>query len=189
MTKKISIVVGLMALLLLATHAVQAAGLPWQDHAEPFDFLFGNHFDTHQQALVAKNGQLTGFFYISFTGTVQNGVPVATHANCVEEDAACLAGWVLKGVPVQATVYDKQPHQHPQWCVDAADLPKRPGYSHFHWLGGPEHAGDLVVGDVYDGYLLLLTATETFFFDHHGGFLVTPGLDEVTHANIVTDCP
>jgi hypothetical protein len=67
-------------------------------------------------------------------------------------------------------------------------MPNQPGFTHFHWLGQPEHAGGLVTGQTYDGYLLKLTATEAFFFDHHGGFEVTPGIDYETHANVVTDC-
>jgi hypothetical protein len=46
----------------------------------------------------------------------------------------------------------------------------------------------LTVGAEYPGVLLKLTARETFFFEHHGGFLVTPGIDYETHANVVTDC-
>jgi hypothetical protein len=76
---------------------------------------------------------------------------------------------------------------HPEWYIDPADLPPQPGYSHFHWLNESPHAGGLVIGQTYDGYLLKLTARDTFSFEHHGGFLVTPGIDEVTHANVVTE--
>ena len=78
--------------------------------------------------------------------------------------------------------------QHPTWCVASEDLPNEPGYSHFHWSNQSSHADGLTVGQVYDGYLLKLNAIDTFFFDHHGGFLVEPGIDQITHANIKTDC-
>lgn len=63
------------------------------------------------------------------------------------------------------------------------------GYSHFHWLNEPDHANGLMVGDPDEGVLLRLTANETFFVDHHGGFLIEPGIDAASHANIVPMCP
>jgi hypothetical protein len=174
------------------TAAVYAAnGYPWKDHAAPYDYLFGNHIDTHQQSQVnGKDGeaQLEGFFYIKFTGEDVDGVPEAMHGNCNAADVDCTVGWKLKGVAVQATLVDKPGHGHPIWCVDPKDMPRARGYSHFHWEGAPEHAGKLPAGATYDGYLLKLTAQDRFFFKHHGGFLVNPGIDTETHANVVTDC-
>jgi hypothetical protein len=47
---------------------------------------------------------------------------------------------------------------------------------------------DIQLGQLYSGYLLKLTARATFYFNHHGGmFLVTPGVDTTSHAN-VTSC-
>ena len=189
MIKKMVLTLGILTILLLAVPIAHAEGFPWRNHAPPFDALFGNHIDTHQQSQLMGVDQLEGFFYIKFTGDFQQGVPEAKHANCAQDASGCTVGWILKGVSMRARLEDKQPHQHPQWCVDPADLPRQPGFSHFHWLGSPEHAKDLIVGQEYDGYLLKLTARDRFFFDHHGGFLVTPGIDEVTHANILTDCP
>jgi hypothetical protein len=136
-------------------------------------------------------------------------VPIAKHADCNKVGQECTVGWILDGIPIQATYLGHEEGSHPQWYIDPAALPQQPGYSHFHWLGQPEHpggshggmsghsadssggmsghSGGLQVGQVYDGYLLKLTARDTFFFEHHGGFLVTPGIDVATHANVVTE--
>ena len=78
--------------------------------------------------------------------------------------------------------------QHPTWCIDRDDLPSQPGYTHFHWSGRPEHADGLTGGEIYEGYLLKLTARDRFYFEHYGGFFVDPGIDFETHANVLTDC-
>ena len=183
-----------VALLVLGTVSVLAEGYGWRDHAPPLDFLFDNHIDTHQQSKVAGKGKLEGFFYIRFTGdSTEDGTPIAKHADCNKVSDQCTVGWILDGIPMQATYLGHEKGSHPEWYIDPADLPPQPGYSHFHWLGKPDHpgkpepAGELVKGETYQGYLLKLTARDTFFFEHHGGFLVTPGIDEVTHANIVLD--
>jgi len=184
-------IVPILLVLLLSGTGTALAGTSyaWRDHAPPFDFLFGNHIDTHQQGKVAGNGWFKGFFYIKYTGEVTpDGVAVAEHGNCPETPEICTVGWLLQGVPLQAQLVAHEEGEHPTWCVDPADLPAQPGFSHFHWIGAPAHAGAIEIGDVYDGYLLKLTAIDTFFFAHHGGFLVTPGIDTQTHANIVTDC-
>ncbi len=189
MKKRLAISITLIMLILM-TGTAAAAGYAWKDHAAPFNFLFGNHIDTHQQSKVSNKGKLVGFFYIRFTGvTTDDGIPVAMHANCNQVPDECTVGWKLHGLTMQATLLEKVPGEHPLWCIDPTDLPKQPGYSHFHWFGLPEHAGNLVVGDTYEGMLLKLTAVETFFFEHHGGFEVTPGIDTATHANIVDGCP
>ena len=52
-------------------------------HEEPYDFLFDNHIDTHQETrLKLKNGEpvsLNGFFYIIYTGEIDpvSGLPIA----------------------------------------------------------------------------------------------------------------
>ena len=176
-----------LTLLIVGTQAVLAEGYPWKDHAAPFDFFFENHFDTHQQSKV--NGELLrGHFYIRFTGDAQDGYPVAKHANCSEVPDECTVGWKLHGIPMVAELVAHGEGEHPTWCIDADDLPTQPGYTHFHWAGSPEHAGGLIEGEVYEGYLLKLTARDSFYFEHHGGFFVDPGIDYETHSNIVTDC-
>lgn len=197
--RKIIAGLALVALLALGTTSALAEGYGWRDHAAPWNFLFGNHIDTHQQSQIVGQGKLKGFFYIRFTGDVTaEGVPIAKHADCNKVDEDCTVGWILDGIPVRATYLGHEMGSHPTWYVDPALLPPQPGYSHFHWLGKPEHpggshegmsdhTGGLQEGQTYDGYLLKLTARDTFFFEHHGGFLVTPGIDEWTHANVVTE--
>ena len=189
MKKSILLFVVIAILILGTTTALAGTSYPWRDHAPPFDFLFENHIDTHQQGKLTGQGKFKGFFYIKFTGDLtEDSVPIATHGNCPEIQDDCTVGWLLKGVPMQAKYLGHEMGQHPTWCVEDADLPNEPGYSHFHWLNESSHADGLTVGEIYDGYLLKLNAIDTFFFDHHGGFLVTPGIDLATHANIETDC-
>lgn len=188
MIRKLVHLQGILIFLTLAVRPAQAEGFPWRDHAPPFDTLFGNHIDTHQQSQAIGTRQLEGFFYIRFTGNNKQGLPVATHANCSQVADECTVGWTLSGVSIRATYWGHPAGQHPLWCVDQADIPRQLGFSHFHWLGAPEHAGGLTVGQEYDGFLLKLTAREGFFFSHHGGFVVVPGIDTVTHANITTVC-
>ena len=174
--------------LFLTADIASSQDFRWQDNSYPFDFLFGNHIDTHQESMVTKDGKLIGFFYIRFTGAqTEEGIAVATHANCANVGDQCTVGWMLHGIPVRATLVDHQPGQHPTWYVDPADLPQQRGYTHFHWFGAPDHAHDITLGETYNGCLLKLTAVKTFFFRHHGGFLVTPGIDFLTHANVVSD--
>jgi hypothetical protein len=180
--RKIATGLTVLALFLLGTGFVLAEGYRWRDHAPPYDFTFGNHIDAHQQSKIAGKGKLEGFLYIRF-----KGYPVAEHADCAGVPDECTVGWILDGLPASAVYLGHDKGQHPQWYVDPGDLPRQPGYSHFHWLNESAHADGLTVGDTYDGYLLKLTARDTFFFEHHGGFLVTPGIDEATHFNIVTE--
>lgn len=186
--KKLIIPIVLLFTLTMVAVVSASTGYPWNDHAAPYDYLFGNHIDTHLQSQEIDKDKLQGFFYIQYTGNEVDGAPEARHADCGAHDAECTVGWKLNGIAVQATLLEKSEGMHPQWCVDPADIPRAPGYSHFHWEGMPEHAGGLVEGAAYDGYLLKLTAIDRFFFEHHGGFLVTPGIDTETHANVVTDC-
>ena len=179
-----------LCLIVVSGATVSAQGFGWQDHAFPFDFLFGNHFDTHQQSMVSNGEKLIGFFYIKYTGEqTEQGVSVAVHPNGSEGAEEIVVGWKLHGIPIHAMLINHQHGQHPTWYVDPADLPTKPGYTHFHWLGSPDHGNQLVLGESYDGYLLKLTAVKTFFFQHHGGFLVTPGIDIETHTNVVSDLP
>ena len=185
--KKYSALLGLFLVMLVAGSVV-ALGPNWNDHAPPFDFLFGNHIDTHQQSKLVGNQQLRGYFYIHYTGGEVNGFPTAHHGNCETMPEGCEVGWVLKGVPARARLLEKPEGDHPQWCLNPRAFPREAGYTHFHWLGAPEHAGELVVGEKYDGYLLKLTAVDSFFFEHHGGFFITPGVDLESHYNVETDC-
>lgn len=178
-----------VALLALTATASATASYPWSDHAAPFDHEFGNHIDSHQQSLV-KRGTLQGFFYVTIGDEidVETGLPITTHGNCEMNPEGCTVGWVWHGVPASGTLVAHDEGAHPTWCVDPDDMPQAPGYSHFHWLGDPDHAHGFEIGDVADGWILRLIAVDSFLFDHHGGFAVTPGIDFESHANIVADC-
>jgi hypothetical protein len=192
----------LLAVLLLITLTVMPAGTaqattgstyPWNNHAAPYTFLFGNHIDSHQQSLLTFRGKLVGYLYIHFTGEIINGIPVAEHMDCPTNPSACVAGWVIQGVPAKATVVgvDMANMSMSQFCVSSATKRILLGYSHFHWLGDPFDDMGLSIGQTYSGYLLKLTARRTFYFRHHPGdmpVLVTPGIDTSTHANVTT-CP
>lgn len=98
-------------------------------HAAPFDFLFGNHIDTHQQLKLktAAGGTprtLKGSFYIIFTDDQgvslgidpDSGLPRARHprGRVLEDDGVtikhdeacgistkivCVVGWQMRGLP------------------------------------------------------------------------------------------
>ena len=178
-----------VGLSLLGAGTVLAVGLPWQNHSRPFDFLFGNHIDMHQQSRLVDNKALEGFLYIKFTGQVSEGIPEAVHADCTQMPNDCTAGWTLRGIPVTAKLVDMPHMDHPIWCIERDVLPPQQGYTYFHWLGDPQTEMDLQIGKEYLGYLIKLTALDTFYFLHHGeATLVTPGIDYNSHTNIVTDC-
>lgn len=183
----------LAALLTLPTGMVLAgsgSAYPWNSHAAPYAFLFGNHIDTHQQSQAVKGGPLQGYLYIHNTGQTINGVPVAEHIDCSTDPTGCKVGWSLYGVPAQAKVVSFDAMGMPQFCMSASTLRQLTGYSHFHWLGNPYMETDLQVGASYSGYLLKLTAVNTFYFQHMSGMdplLITPGIDTTSHAN-VTPC-
>lgn len=175
--KKIVLHLLILSMLILSTGLAMGQGYPWSNHAAPFDFLFGNHIDDHQQSREIANGGLQGFLYIEFTGAFQNGYPVAVHG----QEAV---GWIVDAVPISAVFLGHLPGEHPQWCVNPADLPRELGYSHFHWKDASEHADGLTQGNAYDGFLMKLTATDSFFFNAFGGIVVTPGIDTYNHLNI-----
>jgi hypothetical protein len=175
---------------------------PWMNHAAPYGFLFGNHFDTHQQTRLKQHGELVGFLYVTFTGAVsQDGFRVATHQDCNAHP--CAVGWTLLGKPAGelATFVYHEMHDHHTFLVDRADIPQPGAYSHFHWLG----ADPMIQGETKAGYFLELRAVDTFCFVHHeaemfnpgltceddsnNGIIVRPGTDIATHVNIVGSYP
>ena len=57
MTKNFALLVAMPAMVLsLVTSAAVAA--EWRNHAAPFNFLFGNEIDSHQQTRQARDGSL-----------------------------------------------------------------------------------------------------------------------------------
>ena len=188
--KKLLLAISLTALILAVSATVTFAdgGYPWRDHAPPYDYLFGNHIDTHQQSKEIGGDKLQGFLYIRYTGDVtEDGVPIAEHGNC-SMSGDCEVGWVMQCIAAEAEYCGHRMGQHPTWAVDPDAMPRQPGFTHFHWEGAPEHAGGLTVGEVREGYVLRLIARNHFLFRHHGGFDITPGIDYESHANIVADC-
>jgi hypothetical protein len=126
---------------------------------------------------------------------------VATHVDC--NSAPCTAGWTLSGQPRTAAFLYHVDGDHPVFLVNRLDIPEPGAFAHFHWL---LYAGSLPpVGVSVPGYLLQLTAVDTFCFIHdmaeaaaarksktcreNGGVTVNPGIDIATHLNIVTSHP
>lgn len=175
-----------LVLLFNAGSALAAGGYPWNNHVAPYDFLFDNHIDTHQQSQLIDKGNLQGFLYIHYTGESIDGIPVAEHTDCSQNPEDCVVGWILRGIPAKATwLADSMG----TWCInpESVNIPK--GYTLFHWLGLPETEMGLEVGQQYPGYLMTLISYKTFYFRHHGMlFLITPGVDSVSHSNITTNC-
>jgi hypothetical protein len=188
---KRSLLSGLILLFALAVGVplIAAESYPWQDHADPFDFYLGNHFDAFQQSQVDERDQLQGFLYVRFTGEFgPDGLPLATHGDCAAAPDDCQAGWMLRGLPVTATLVAVG-NGAPTWCIAPESVPTTPGFTHFHWLDAAEHPEGLTVGASYEGYLLKLTARDAFRFAHHAGSVaVVPGIDYYSHANVVVGC-
>lgn len=178
-----------MALVVAIPAVAGADGYEWRDHRAPFDFEFGNHMDTHQQSKLTGTGGLTGFLYITpGDTTTPDGAPIAMHGDCSKNPDGCTVGWELHGLPAEAEYCGHVHGEHPAWAIEPEAMPKQRGFTHFHWLNETVHHDGLVPGETYDGQLLKLTAVEAFLFSHHGGFLVEPGIDFETHANVFTAC-
>lgn len=178
-----------MALIVAIPAVAGADGYEWRDHRAPFDFQFGNHMDTHQQSKQTGAGGLTGFLYITpGDRTTNDGLPIAMHGDCTKKPGGCTVGWELHGLTRQAEYCGHVTGEHPAWAIEPAAMPALRGFTHFHWLNETAHHDGLVIGDTYDGQLLKLTAVERFIFDHHGEFLVEPGIDFETHANVFAAC-
>ena len=198
MTKLTALLATATLFLLAAGGAVATDLYPWRNHAAPFNFLFKNEIDTHQQTRQTQDQNLFGFFYIQFTGVVTKDLyRVATHVDC-KAASDCTVGWTLNGRPVRATFLYQVEHDHPVFLVPRPDIPQPGAFSHFHWLGNmPTQSVPA------DGYLLQLIAVDKFCFIHHGaesattaktcrgngGVNVDLGTDIATHLNIVTSAP
>jgi hypothetical protein len=184
------------AITLAATSVATAGGsYPWHNHSAPFDFVFGNHIDTHQQTRRQPNGDLWGFFYVRYTGTTTaDGYRVATHVDC-NSTPDCVVGWMLDGKPRRAALLQQPMHDHPIFAIARADIPQPGSYSHFHWLGAAMPQPYLPLA----GHVLRLIAVERFCFIHHGAEAATPavnckanggvsvdrGVDIATHLNLM----
>lgn len=161
-------IISLMALALaLPGTAVQAAWpgdvIPGDSfHAAPYDFLFGNHIDTHIQLELKtrKDGtpkRLKGSFYIYFTGDVDegSGLPIARHPRgemhdevCGKSDIVCVVGWHMRGKPGKARFVSHSGvngNDHPLWMTNRSPgstplehpdmfIPQPGSFTHFHWI-------------------------------------------------------
>lgn len=198
MTKLLTLLASL-AVSIGVVHVATATDLyPWRNHAAPFSFLFGNEIDTHQQTRQTRDRSLFGFFYIQFTDIVtKDRYRVATHVDC-NATSDCIVGWTLNGRQAKGTFLYQAMHDHPVFLVNRSNIPQPGAHAHFHWLGSMPAPGEIV-----DGYLLQLTAVDSFCFIHHdpetatsdrtcegnGGVKVDQGTDIATHLNIVTSSP
>jgi len=188
--KTIPMLIILSVVALLSATPVRAGGLPWLDHQAPFDFLFSNHFDTHQQSQELPDGTLLGYLYIAFTGERDSdGIPYAEHKNCNQDGVKCQVGWEIRGIPGAATLVTHVKGEHPLWAVPRNRIPMPGGYTHFHWTGLPEQSEDIPYSDEpVAGYFIQLTAKDTFIFKHgNEEILVVNGEDNSTHINIISD--
>jgi hypothetical protein len=168
MFKRGLVLVIVALILLLGSTAVfaQEGGYPWQDHAAPFNFMFNNLIDTHQQSMLAGRDMLQGYIYIQFTGEERDGVPVAVRADCTDPALDCSLGWKFKAIPIRARLVSRGPRV---WLVDEKDLPAGPHYVHFQWNGHPKKPCKLELSTednpvYYEGYLMQRTAFTTFFW-------------------------
>jgi len=177
MKKTLFFITVLALLILLSASTVFAGnsddeGYPWQDVRQaPFDFEFENMIDTHQQSMLlnkkdqSNEGRLQGFIYIHYTGEyTEEGIPIARKADCEIEE--CSVGWVIKGIPYEATLVNKGPRI---WQIEPDGLSKEPGYTHFHWMGTPKKPHGLNIDQAYSGYLLKRVAVTTFYWLGGGG--------------------
>jgi hypothetical protein len=130
-------------------------------HDPPFDFLFGNHIDTHQETNLKINRKtgdpksLFGKFYVIFTGETDpaSGLPIARHPRGEDHDEVCgsdvdcVAGWEIRGRPGAAKFVSHSgvnENDHPLWMVNRAEeatalaegmvIPQPGSFSHFHWI-------------------------------------------------------
>lgn len=130
-------------------------------HAPPYDFLFGNHIDTHQETQFEANGELFGFFYIIYTGDVDtaSGLPIARHPRGQTDShdercgitVDCVVGWLLRGKPGEAKfLYHSGVNgdDHPVWLLNRVNIPQPGSYTHSHWI--TQTATELRAADVPD---------------------------------------
>lgn len=118
-------------------------------HDAPYNFLFGNHIDTHQKTKIkikkSNPVSLKGSLYIIFTGGITDaGLPIARHPRgasqneeCGVDDIECVVGWVINAVPGEAKfLYHTGVNgdDHPVWMVNRFDIPQPGSYTHFHWI-------------------------------------------------------
>ncbi len=144
--KSVSFIIGIATLMLMFTGSLVQAGNSFHDR--PFDFLFGNHIDTHQETNLKTNNDtgipdsLFGKFYIIFPDEEPDpvsGLPVARHPRGLADDGSfdercgitvdCVTGWEMRGVPGAAKFVSHSGvngNDHPLWLVNRAEEDNAP---------------------------------------------------------------
>jgi hypothetical protein len=140
-----SVTVGAMVLALPAlTGAVGNNEL----HLPPYDFLMGNHIDSHMENKLEADGSLKGRLYVYFTGETDedSGLPVARHPRgsgehneeCGFDPIDCVVGWQVRAVPAEAVFISHSGvngDDHAIWLINSRNGIPQPGsYTHFHWI-------------------------------------------------------
>jgi len=142
----VSLIIVIATLGLMSAVTVVQAGNDFHD--PPFDFLFGNHIDTHQETNLKTNRRtgnpenLFGKFYIIYTGAIDmaSGLPVARHPRGLASDGShddercgisvdCVTGWEMRGIPGAAKFVSHSGvngDDHPLWLVNRAEEARAP---------------------------------------------------------------
>ena len=117
-------------------------------HRPPYDFVMGNHIDSHMENKRQRDGSLKGRLYIYFTGETDeaSGLPVARHPRgagehneeCGVDSIDCVVGWHVRAVPAEAVFVSHSGvngDDHPIWLINArSGIPQPGSFTHFHWI-------------------------------------------------------
>jgi hypothetical protein len=194
--KRLSISLGILTISLLLAAAASGEDRYWNDHADPHNFLFGNHIDTHQETRLyehgARTGELRGWFYVFDSGdTLADGTPILKHCTGTDHyGAGCVAGWRMDAKPCIQEVNDCQAtflyhdNDHPVWLLGGRQDIVQPGsYTHFHWLT------EGLEGD--PSYPSSLSEIEEIFFGEQGIINVPDGCNVAMANKLIsgTVCP
>jgi len=136
---------------------------------------------------------------------------VAMGEDCNDKATGCVVGWQIDGVPGEAKfLYHNGVNgdDHPVWLVNRRDIVQPGSFTHFHWISqdstdprsatvpaecnavdAMQLAGNAENQDVTcQGWFMEIKAVRSFAFDHGGEIIpVTPGTDNATHLNLVTN--
>lgn len=133
-----------LAFAMVTAHAVGNQEL----HKAPYNFLMGNHIDTHMENKLQNDGSLKGRLYIIFTGETDeaSGLPVARHPRgagqhneeCGVDPVDCVVGWHVRALAADAVFISHSGvngDDHPIWLINSRNGIPQPGsYTHFHWI-------------------------------------------------------
>lgn len=134
--------------------AVLALSMPWTAvravndfQKAPFDFLFGNHIDAHQETKLSVDKatnqplKLFGRLYVFYTGATDpvSGLPIARHPRGLAMDGSfdercditvqCVVGWEIRGLPGAAKFVSHSGvngDDHPVWLANRAEEASAP---------------------------------------------------------------